>query len=139
MTKIEFTQDPSTIKLLVVDDIPLNVLLIEKMLQQFKFTIIKANNGNDALSMIESEKPDMLLLDLMMPGIDGYQVLEEVRKTKDKEEFPVIILSALNSNDDVQKGMRCGANDFITKPIIMERLHNSVIQQLNLLMERRKA
>lgn len=131
MTSLNPGIDTSLVKVLIVDDIPLNVLLIDKMLAKFKFHILKANSGADALQIIESERPNILLLDLMMPGIDGYQVTEQVRRTIPKEEMPIIILSALNSNDDINKAMALGADDFITKPVMMERLHNCVINLVN--------
>lgn len=131
MTSLNPGIDTSQVKVLVVDDIPLNVLLIDKMLAKFKFHILKANSGVDALQIIEDEKPHIVLLDLMMPGVDGYQVTEQVRRTITKEEMPIIILSALNSNDDVNKAMALGADDFITKPVMMERLHNCVINYVN--------
>lgn len=137
MTKLNFNTDSSEMKVLIVDDIPLNVLLIDKMLTPFKFKVFKANSGEKALNIINNDKPDIVLLDLMMPGMSGYEVIETVRETKDKDTLPIIILSALNNNEDVVKGFRCGANDFITKPIIMERLHNSVVTQLNQLIDHR--
>lgn len=131
MTALNPEIDTTQVKILIVDDIPLNVLLIDKMLAKFKFQTLKANSGADALRIIEEEKPHILLLDLMMPGIDGYQVTEQVRRTITKEEMPIVILSALNSNDDVNRAMSLGADEFITKPVMMERLHNCVINLVN--------
>lgn len=131
MTTLNPEIETSQVKILIVDDIPLNVLLIDKMLAKFKFHILKANSGTDALRIIEEEKPHILLLDLMMPGIDGYQVTEQVRRTVTKEQMPIVILSALNSNDDINKAMALGADEFITKPVMMERLHNCVINLVN--------
>lgn len=127
--------DPSAVKILVADDIPLNIMLIEKMLARFKFNIIKASNGVDALQKVEEHHPTLLLLDLMMPQMDGYQALEELRKTVSREELPVIVLSALNSNDDISRAMSLGADDFITKPVVMERLHNCVLTYVNKVFE----
>lgn len=138
MAKLNFDVDSSEMKILIVDDIPLNVLLIEKMLTPFKFQITKANSGIAAMESIKKNNPDLVLLDLMMPGMSGYDVIKAVRETTSQDQLPIIILSALNSNDDVVKGFRLGANDFITKPVIMERLHNSVLTQLNLLLAHRK-
>lgn len=138
MAKLNFDVDTSEMKVLIVDDIPLNVLLIEKMLTPFKFQITKANSGLAAMESIKKNNPDLVLLDLMMPGMSGYDVIKSVRETTPQEQLPIIILSALNSNDDVVKGFRLGANDFITKPVIMERLHNSVLTQLNLLLAHRR-
>lgn len=131
MTTLNPEIDTTKVKILIVDDIPLNVLLIDKMLAKFKFQILKANCGTDALKIIEEQKPHILLLDLMMPGIDGYQVTEQVRRTVSKEEMPIVILSALNANDDISKAMALGADEFITKPVMMERLHNIVINLVN--------
>lgn len=131
MTALNPSIDTSKVKILIVDDIPLNVLLIDKMLAKFKFHILKANSGADALKIIAEEKPHILLLDLMMPGVDGYQVTEEVRKTVTKEQMPIVILSALNANDDINRAMNLGADEFITKPVMMERLHNCVITLVN--------
>lgn len=131
MTTLNPDIDTAQVKILIVDDIPLNVLLIDKMLAKFKFHILKANSGADALEIIEAEKPNILLLDLMMPGVDGYQVTEQVRRTITKEQMPIVILSALNSNDDINRAMALGADEFITKPVMMERLHNCVINLVN--------
>lgn len=123
--------DTSKIKILVVDDIPLNVLLIDKMLAKFKFNILKANSGTDALRIIKEECPNIVLLDLMMPDMDGYSVTEQVRRTIPKEEMPIVILSALNAKDDVNHAMKLGANEFVTKPIRMDKLHTCVIGLVN--------
>lgn len=123
--------DPSQVTVLIVDDIPLNVLLIQKMLAIFNFNLRTANDGQSALDSIAEQRPDLVLLDLMMPGIDGYEVIRRVRANEETADLPIVILSALNSNDDITKGFNLGANDFITKPIIMERLINCVSTQIN--------
>lgn len=123
----------SEVSVLVVDDISLNILLIEKMLKKFGFEIRKANNGSQALEAIAERQPHLVLLDIMMPGMSGYEVLQKVRETKSKEELPIVMLSALSANDDVSKAIRLGANEFLTKPVVMERLYNCVATQLNAL------
>lgn len=120
---------------LIVDDIPINVTLIEKMLKPFHFVIEKANDGQTALDIVAVNKPDLILLDLMMPGMNGYDVIKQLRAKEETQQLPIIVISALNSNEDVVKGYDLGANDFLTKPIIMNRLHTSVITQLNKAME----
>jgi CheY-like chemotaxis protein len=127
--------DPKKVKILVVDDIPLNVLLVKKMLQPLGFETSEAEDGVVAMEKIGADKPDLILLDLMMPRMDGFEVLRRLRASDDTKSIPVIILSALNSNDDVAKGISMGAEDYITKPIIMDRLQSSVIKQLNKLFE----
>lgn len=123
--------DPKKVKILVVDDIPLNVLLVKKMLQPLGFDTSEAEDGVVAMEKIGADKPDLILLDLMMPRMDGFEVLRRLRASDDTKSIPVIILSALNSNDDVARGIAMGAEDYITKPIIMDRLQSSVIKQVN--------
>ena len=128
--------DVDKLKILIVDDVPLNILLVRKMLGLFTFKVKTAANGQQALDMISNEVPDLMLLDLMMPGIDGFEVIRRVRASDGTKDLPIIILSALNSEADIVKGMELGANDFVNKPIIMERLINSVVKQINKLGEK---
>ncbi len=131
--------DYSKYNVLAVDDIPLNLLLVQKMLGRFNFRMRTAANGQQALDAVAQEKPDLILLDLMMPGIDGFEVLRRLRANPDTADIQVVILSALNSNEDVVKGFEAGANDFIMKPIIMEKLLTCVVTQMQLVEARRKA
>lgn len=117
---------------LAVDDIPMNLLLIRKILTRLNVDIKTASNGKEALDMIATEKPGLVLLDIMMPVMDGYQVLEALRSNPETAELRVVVLSALNSNEDIVKGFNLGANDFITKPIILEKLLSCVSTQLEL-------
>ena len=122
--------DYSKYNVLAVDDIPLNLLLVQKMLSRFNFKMRTASGGQQALDAIEQDKPDLILLDLMMPGIDGFEVIRRLRENPATADIRIVILSALNSNEDVVKGFNVGANDFIMKPIIMEKLLTCVITQL---------
>ena len=124
--------DFSKYNVLAVDDIPVNLLLVQKMLSRFNFRIRTASGGQQALDAVAAEKPDLILLDLMMPGIDGFEVIRRLRADPATADIRIVILSALNSNEDVVKGFNLGANDFIMKPIIMEKLLNSVITQMQL-------
>ena len=124
--------DVDSLSVLIVDDVPLNILLIKKMLSRYTFEIRTANGGQAALDAIAQKKPDLLLLDLMMPGIDGFAVIRRLRASDETKDLPIIILSALNSEQDISKGFQLGANDFINKPIIMEKLLSSVTTQINL-------
>lgn len=116
--------------MLAVDDIPLNLLLVQKMLSRFNFKLRTAANGQLALDAVAAQKPDLILLDLMMPGIDGFEVIRRLRENPATADIQIVILSALNSNEDVIKGFNVGANDFIMKPIIMEKLLSCVVNQL---------
>ncbi|MBR5905459.1 MAG: response regulator [Bacteroidales bacterium] len=124
--------DFSDYNVLVVDDVPLNLILVEKMLARFNFKLRKAANGQQALDAVAELKPDLILLDLMMPGIDGFEVIRRLRANPDTTDLQIVILSALNSNEDVVKGFNLGANDFIMKPIIMEKLTTCVVNYLKI-------
>ena len=124
--------DVESLSVLVVDDVPLNILLIKKMLSQYTFEIRTANGGQAALDAIAQKMPNLVLLDLMMPGIDGFEVIRRLRADEKTKDLPIIILSALNYEQDISKGFQLGANDFINKPIIMEKLLSSVTTQINL-------
>ena len=124
--------DYSKYSVLAVDDIPLNLLLVQKMLARFNFRLKTAANGQQALDSVAAEKPDPILLDLMMPGIDGFEVIRRLRADPATADIQIVILSALNSQEDVVKGFNVGANDFIMKPIIMEKLLSCVITQMQL-------
>ncbi|MBP5571802.1 MAG: response regulator [Bacteroidales bacterium] len=128
--------DYSKYNVLAVDDIPLNLLLVQKMLGRFNFEMRTAANGQQALDAVAAKKPDLILLDLMMPGIDGFEVLRRLRENPDTADIRVVILSALNSNEDVVKGYNMGANDFIMKPIIMEKLLTAIITQMQIVEAR---
>ena len=123
------THDYSKYNVLAVDDIPLNLLLVTKMLARFNFTLRTAANGQQALDAVAAQKPDLILLDLMMPGIDGFEVIRRLREDPATADIQIVILSALNSQEDVVKGFNVGANDFIMKPIIMEKLLSCVVTQ----------
>ena len=130
--------DYSMYNVLAVDDIPLNLLLVQKMLSRFNFKMRTASGGQQALDAVAAQKPDLILLDLMMPGIDGFEVIKRLRENPETADIQIVILSALNSNEDVVKGFNVGANDFIMKPIIMEKLLTCVITQLQIVEGKKK-
>ena len=129
--------DYSKYNVLAVDDIPLNLILVQKMLARFNFKMRTAANGQAALDAVAQQKPDLILLDLMMPGIDGFEVIRRLREDPATADIRIVILSALNSNEDVVKGYNMGADDFIMKPIIMEKLLTTVITQIQIVESRR--
>ena len=124
--------DYSKISILAVDDVALNLLLVKKIMQRYNFRIRTADSGIKALEEVAAEKPDLILLDILMPGIDGFEVLSRLKADWNTKDIPVIILSALNSNKDIVRAYEMGAKDYITKPIIMEKLINSVARNLGL-------
>jgi len=124
--------DLSQYRVLVVDDVPLNQLLVEKMLSRYHFTVHKASNGLEAMREILVFKPNIILLDIMMPVMDGFEVIRKVRENPAYADIKIVVLSALNTNDDILKAYSMGAQDFITKPIVLDKLTNSVAKQLGI-------
>jgi len=104
-------------KILVVDDDLETLVLIGKMLQGHGYTILAANNGTQALAMARKEIPDLIVLDIMMPDMDGYQVTEELRKDPEIGETPIIMFTAKGQVDDKVAGYEAGADDYLTKPV----------------------
>ena len=130
--------DSSSFSVLAVDDVPINLILVQKMLSRFNFQMRTAASGQAALDAVAASKPDLILLDLMMPGIDGFEVIRRLRENPETADIRIVILSALNSNEDVVKGFNMGADDFIMKPIIMEKLLTTVITQIQIIQARKK-
>ena len=129
------SDDLSRFSILIVDDVPLNCTLVEKMVARFNFDVRTAGNGLECLREIIARKPDLILLDLMMPIMDGFEVLSTVRSKPEMADIKIIVLSALNSNEDIVKAYNLGANDFLSKPIILSKLTHSIATQLNIPLE----
>jgi CheY-like chemotaxis protein len=109
-------------RILVVDDEPTLVRLMEFILAKQGHTMLVANNGEEALEKARSERPDLILLDIMMPRIDGYDVARTIRADPQIRETPIIMLSAKAHDEDIEKGMEVGVNEYITKPFAPDRL-----------------
>jgi CheY-like chemotaxis protein len=104
-------------KVLIVDDEPFNVDYLEQELEDSSYQLITASNGQEALQKIQSAHPDLILLDLMMPVLDGFAVLSQLKADPDLRDIPVIIISAANDSRSIVKGIKQGAEDYLTKPI----------------------
>lgn len=102
--------------LLVVDDEPVNLRILDSFLRIEGYQIRTAQNGADAITTIQKEKPALVLLDIMMPGMSGYQVCETIRRQYDHSQLPIIMLTALNQPEDKVRGFEAGANDYLSKP-----------------------
>lgn len=109
------TPEPQPL-ILAVDDEPNNLILLQRMLKRY-FEVITASNGSMALTTLNEVKVDVLLLDVMMPGMSGLDVLREIRQNPETTDLPVILISAMAEARDVAHGLELGANDYITKPI----------------------
>lgn len=129
--------NPSEYKILIVDDVMSNVLLLKVLLTNEKFAIATASNGRQALEQVEKEKPDLILLDVMMPDMSGFEVAQHLKSNPQTAEIPIIFLTALNSTADIVKGFQVGANDFISKPFNKEELIIRVTHQISLVAAKR--
>jgi CheY-like chemotaxis protein len=119
------------VKVLIVDDDDTNLRLLKGILQgKFSFEIIEAKNGKLALEMIYSQKPFMVILDVMMPEMDGIQVLEEIRKNEETKDLPVIICSAVSEKSKIVTLFNQGIVDYILKPIKPILLVNKIKEYL---------
>lgn len=128
---------PSDFTVLIVDDVDANVLLLKLLLSKAGYKTLTAYNGKDALHIISRNSPDLILLDIMMPVMDGHEVAERVKEMPDKKEIPIIFLSALNSPEDIVKGFRNGAADYVSKPFNKDELLIRVNHQLSLVFAKR--
>lgn len=106
-----------TARILVVDDIPANVKLLEARLLAEYFDVLTAENGYQALEICESTQVDLVLLDIMMPGIDGFEVCERLKANPRTTHIPVVMVTALDQPSDRVRGLKAGADDFLTKPV----------------------
>ncbi|MCE8000306.1 MAG: PleD family two-component system response regulator [Rhodobiaceae bacterium] len=106
-----------TARVLIVDDIPANLKLLEAKLTAEYFDVIQAPDGPTAIEMAQSEQPDIVLLDVMMPGMDGYEVCERLKQLPETHHIPIVMVTALDQQSDRVKGLESGADDFLTKPI----------------------
>ncbi|MDQ0320315.1 two-component system cell cycle response regulator [Pararhizobium capsulatum DSM 1112] len=106
-----------TARILVVDDIPANVKLLEARLLAEYFDVLTAKDGYEALGICENQPVDLVLLDIMMPGIDGFEVCERLKANSRTAHIPVVMVTALDQPSDRVRGLKAGADDFLTKPV----------------------
>src|SRR5437899_4711806 len=106
-----------TARVLVVDDIPANVKLLEARLSAEYFDVLTAVNGADALAICERAECDVVLLDVMMPDMDGFEVCRRLKSGLTTHHIPVVMVTALDQPSDRVRGLDAGADDFLTKPV----------------------
>lgn len=108
--------------ILAVEDIPVNQTLLKSQLRFSEYDVITASNGKEALQKIATDHPDAVLLDIMMPGMDGFDVLEAIRQNPETEELPVIMLTSLSEMEHHAHATMKGANGYLTKPLVTNQL-----------------
>ncbi|HDZ46897.1 hypothetical protein LCGC14_0119960 [marine sediment metagenome] len=118
-------------KVLVVDDEPNIVLSLEFLMEQAGFEVVTAEDGEQALARVDDTQPDLLLLDISLPGISGFDVLERLRSQEATAQLPIIMLTAHGRDVEREKGMALGADDYITKPFSTQSLVEKVKALLN--------
>ena len=114
--------NPSEYKILIVDDVMSNVLLLKVLLTNEKFAIATASNGRQALEQVDKENLDLVLLDVMMPDMSGFEVAQHLKANPKTADIPIIFLTAKTLKEDILEGFKIGADDYITKPFSMEEL-----------------
>ena len=111
------TSEPNGMRLLIVDDNDDNRDMLARRLQRRGYEVHTAASGTEALDAVENTRFNAVLLDVMMPGVNGLEVLQYIRRSFSKQELPVLMATARSDSEDVIQALRLGANDYVTKPI----------------------
>jgi len=118
--------------ILVVDDMPINIKLLFDILKEHHFEVLIAKDGETALKVVERRKPHLILLDIMMPGINGFEVCQRLKENIKTQDIPVVFMTTLSDTDDKIKGFQLGAVDYITKPFKAEEVLSRIRTHLKL-------
>lgn len=118
-------------KIVLVDDEPNIIMALEYTFKKNNFEVFIARDGKEALELLKTEQPDLIILDIMMPLVDGYATLEAIKKNEKLTQCKVIFLSAKNKETDIEKGLQLGADAYVTKPFSIKKL----VEQVNDLLE----
>lgn len=122
----------NNITILIVDDEPINRRVLENHLTVAGYNVLEVSSGKEALEYVEKKNFDLILLDIMMPNMSGYEVCEIIRKTQTASELPIVLLTAKNRVSDLVAGFNVGANDYLTKPFSKNELLSRIKTHLNL-------
>lgn len=117
-------------KILIVDDEPNIVMALEYTFKKNNFEVFIARDGQEALDILKTNFPDVIILDIMMPMVDGFATLEQIRKGDNLKHTKVLFLSAKNKESDIEKGLALGADAYMTKPFTIKK----VVEQINELL-----
>jgi len=113
-------------KILIVDDEPNIVMSLEYIFKKNNYQVFIARDGQEALDLLEHELPDLIILDVMMPMVDGYATLEQIKQDERLNDCRVIFLSAKNKGSDIERGLQLGADRYMTKPFSVKKLVDEV-------------
>lgn len=116
--------------ILVIDDKEEIRYLIKAVLTNYGFTILEASNGQIGMTMLRDQQPDLVICDVNMPGMDGYETLSAVRDSSTTAQIPFILMTGLVSRDGFRRGMVCGADDYLVKPFTPDELVEAVMSRL---------
>jgi DNA-binding response OmpR family regulator len=117
-------------KILIVDDEPNIVMSLEYTFKKNNFEVFIARDGQEALEILQNQLPDVIILDVMMPLVDGFETLEQIKKNERLQHCKVMFLSAKNKESDIEKGIALGADAYLTKPFSIKK----VVEQVNELL-----
>ncbi len=113
-------------KILIADDEPNIIMSLEYTFKKNNFEVFIARDGKEAIDILENEVPDVIILDIMMPEMDGYATIQHIRKSEKFNNSRIIFLSAKNKESDIEKGMNLGADAYVTKPFSVKKLVEQV-------------
>jgi len=128
--KQKFEEKTHTV--LIVDDNATNIKVIALTLRAQNYKLVIATNGNEAIELVDKTRPDLILLDVMMPGMDGYETCSIIKSKEENENIPVLFLTALNDKENIVKGFNAGGVDYITKPFNKDEFLSRVRTHLEL-------
>lgn len=129
---------PESVTILMVDDNPANIKLLADMLTSRGYNVEQASNGLDALALARAKEPDIILLDIFMPEVDGYEVCRRLKADEETNRIPVIFISALTDVDNIVRGFDVGGSDYITKPFKFKEVLARIANLLMLVHQRRE-
>ena len=117
-------------KILIVDDEPNIVMALEYTFKKNNFEVFIARDGQEALDILKTQQPDIIILDVMMPNVDGFETLRQIKKDERLLNCKVLFLSAKNKEKDIEKGLKLGANLYVVKPFSIKKLVDQVHELL---------
>ena len=118
-------------RILIIDDSPTETFRFKEILTKHGYEVLEATNGADGVTMAQAELPDLVLMDVVMPGMNGFQATRQISKGKETQHIPVVIVSTKDQATDRVWGKRQGASDYLTKPIDEQQLIDAIKQLLN--------